>query len=277
MPSSYALTLRDVINGALRLCNDFTEDGNDGRMFTWDEARRKLWESLIQLAVETGILKDVQLIPLTVNSQIYDLPPNCVRLLRVQMNGPVGKIVLPKSVLEYDMAGQGISSLGDPENFFRDKYLPPNQIGFVPIPRTSGSTFTRDSDYGLLREIVDGDGNRLPFDDNLALRRITGVPFIRSGDGNIIRGIVSPYGNIQVTYVRVPDKWIEPGNYPDSDIPEYVHKDFKYGIAEKLLFGARKKLFQVKQKRFAWKWQNTLDDLKRYSQHMGNMANMEAL
>lgn len=271
MPTNYARDLREVINETLRLVNDYQGDGKNGKTWAWTEVRKEAQSLLLDLVRKTGILKNTQVIPLLKDQQVYDLPPDCIRLLRVNIHGYGGWVLLPREASEYDLMGSPQDESGDPGNFFRD-ILPPGQIGVNPIPNRDGSTFTRDSTTGLLREIRDADGNTIDFDANRPLRRIKGVPFTRSGTGRLIREVISPYGNLQVTYVRAPAKWEKPNSYPDADIPEYIHKDLKYGVAARVLAGSRKPLHLLKRKRFLMKWQAVERNLQRRTEHKGPMA-----
>jgi len=270
LPSSYARTLRQVINDSLRLCNDYQGDGKNGKTWTWLEVRREAQGLLLDLVRRTGILKDTQVIPLTEDDQVYDLPSDCIRLTRVNIHGYSGFILLPRQMSEDDLVGRTQDESGYPTRFFRD-ILPPGQIGVHPIPNQDGSSFTRDSNTGLLRQIKDADGNYIEYDANRPLRRISGVPFTRRGRGRIIREVISPYGNIQVTFIRVPDLWVKPAAYPDSDIPEYIHKDLKYGIAARLLMGSKKKIHILKRKRFGLKWRTVIGNLQRHTEYKGPM------
>jgi hypothetical protein len=270
MPSSYALTLRDVINGAFYLIGEYQGSGKDGKSFTWLEARGLLQDMLLETVRHTGVLRDQRVIFCEADEQVYDLPSDCIRILRVGIHTLTGEVVLPSSISERDYQQMARSSQGYPTVFYRDHSLAPNQIGFIPYPNQDGSSFVRGSDYGLLRRVVDEDGNALPMSSTAGgLRTIRGVPLRLTGSGNIIRDLVSLYGNIQVTYVRAPEKWEEPDGYPDADIPEYIHKDLKYGLAVKLGTRSRKKIHRMKAERFAAKWLSAMMRMQRHSETLG--------
>lgn len=271
MPS-YARTLRDVINGALRLCGDYRGDGVSGKIWSWSEVRTMIQDELLDLCRRTGILKESRIIFLEEDEQVYDLPPDCIRILRVGINKFTGAVVLPTSISERDYQGLARSSEGTPLEFYRDHTLAPNQIGFIPTPNEDGSKMTRDQDYGLLRRVTNADGDAMTFDDNLALRRITGVPISLSGDGQIIRDFASLYGNVWVNYVRAPAKWEKEDEYPDSDFPEYVHKDFKYLTAIRMLKMGDKAIHGLKKKRFQAKWIMIEQGLQRNAEHHGEQS-----
>ncbi|HUV77077.1 MAG TPA: hypothetical protein VMW06_03360 [Desulfobacterales bacterium] len=268
MASPYARTVLQILDDTLRLCNDFRASGSDGKKWSWEEAQTALKDTVLDMVRRTGVLKAVRILPLQEDVAIYDLFGDCIRILRVGIHGLSGTVVLPRSMAEYDRSGRGMVEEGFPREFFKDN-IDFGKIGFYPTPSADGSSFTRDSDYGLLRRVVDEDGNVLPYDANLALRRISGVPFTRTGDGQIIREIISPYGNIMLTFVRAPEFPDNPNQYIDSEIPEYIHKDLKYGVADRLLTGSRLRVHQVKKKKFGPKWYGVVKDIQHIAEHKG--------
>ncbi len=274
MPSPYARTLRQVVNDTLRFCNDYRGDAVNGLIWQWAEVAAKGNDLLIDIVRRTGILRDTAIIQLQTDVSVYDLPPDCVRPLRFMVNGLGGTLILPRTMSELDLQGQPMNVEGDPYYFMRD-LLGPDQVAFFPTPYQDGSTFTRDSDYGSLRGIQDAEGNYLPYDANLPLRRIAGVPFVRTGDGHIIREVISPMGNIQVTYVRAPANWSGTDVYPDDGIPEFIHKDLKFGLAELILPASKKPLHILKLARAKQKWANVIFNLQRIAESQGAMAGME--
>ncbi len=273
MVSSYAKTLKQVVNDTLRYVSDYRGDEANG--FTWlrSEVISRANDLILELVQKTGILRDTQTIHLIDGTNIYDLPSDCIRPLRFMIHGLGGTIVLPRTMSELDLIGQPLAVEGDPYYFLRD-HLDPSQVAFFPTPYREGSTFTRDSDYGLLRGIEDADGY-LPFDANKPLRRIRGVPFVRRGDGQIIREVISTYGNIQVTFVRAPEIWLDPEKYPDADIPDWIHPHLKYGVAEKVLISSKKPLHALKLQRATLKWSAARFELQRHCEHLGPMVGME--
>jgi len=268
MASAYAKTVRMMVNDTLRLCADYYGDGQDGRNWMWSEAQAAVKDAVFNMTRETEVLKESSLVPLTENVAVYDLPPNCLRILRVGIHGLAGRVVLPRAMAEYDYQQKNTSATGFPYEFFRD-ILSPNQIGVYPTPSQTGGDFTRDSDYGLLRQLTDADGARIPFDGNRALRRLAGVPFTRTGSGNIIREIIAPYGNLFLTYVRTPEFPTNPDHFIDSGIPEYVHKDIRYGAALLLLPQQSTTVTAMKVKKFAYKWKDAKFRLMTRSRHKG--------
>lgn len=278
MPSNYARTLRQVINDSFRLINDYRGNGKDGKHFSWLEARTMAQDVLLNMVRRTGILRESRIIFLQTDMQTYSLPDDCIRILRVGINRARGSVVLPTSITERDYQSFARSSEGEPVEFWRDHTLAMNQIGFIPTPNQAGSSFTRDSDYGLLRRIVDEDGNALPFDANTGgLRTIQGVPLHVSGNARIIREVISLYGNIQVAYVRAPEKWTDPDGYPDSDIPDFIHKDIKYGLGSTLCTYSRQRIHQFKKVRFAAKWESVVGKLQRHCETTGPLDEAKPL
>ena len=233
-------------------------------------------EKMLELIKLSGALKAVQTIPLEEDVNICDLPPDCIMPLRFSMHGIDGYVLTHKSISELDILGGSRTTEGDPYTFYRE-FLEPNQVGVMPIPSRDGSTFIRSYTTGLLRQIKDADGY-IPFDDNKPLRRITGVPFQRSGTGQIIREVISPFGNLVVHYIRAP-KIIGTNEmeYPDSAIPEIVHHRIRYGVAYELLKGSKKKVHKLKQQAFGMKWLATIKRLKRIVESVGPTSELRPL
>ena len=69
-------------------------------------------------------------------------------------------------------------------------------------------------------------------------------------------------GDLYIHYERTPTRMVHRTDYPDSGIPEWVHKDICYGAAAHLLRNRRHKLPQQKFQRFAGKWQMVVNILK---------------
>lgn len=242
----YEKNLRQIVNLTLRLVNDYRGDFKNGKSFTVQEVTAAVNDYLLELVMATGAIKSIGLIVPTEDTQVYNLPADCLRPLQLKLNGMEGTLILPKQVSQFDYERMPISDTGDPVHFFRDKALAYNQIGFHPTPGTDGSTFTRDSDSGLLRRVSDGTNN-LTYDANRPLRRVTGVPVSYTGDGQIARRLSSTEGNILIHYVRNPARMEKSGDYPDSDFPTWTHKDMKWGAAEYLLRGSRIKIHILKR------------------------------
>ena len=266
MPRSYARTLAQVIDDTLRLCGDFREEEANGRKFTRAEVKARVNEVLLDLAREEGLLREVRTIPLEADTYVYTLPGDCLRPLRIGLHGIDGYVIQPTSVAQADFYGRAMNADGTPHSFFRDT-LTMNQIGVYPTPENAGSTSTTKSGYddeGLLRQVQDEDGNRLPYDANRALRRVRGAPFLRRGRGRIIRQVISTYGNLQVIYLRSPERWTDETKYPDSGIPEFLHKDLKYAVANVLLRTSKKRVHKTKRARFHVKWRGAISLARSY-------------
>lgn len=273
--SYYARKLGQIVDDALRLCRDFRAEGGDGRKWRWNEVVEIVNDVILNVSKRTGILRDVGVIPVVANTNVYDLPANCVKVLRVGINGMEGTVLLPTTVTKVDLVRNARSATGEPVEFFRE-FLASNQIGFFPVPSITGSTFTRDHDHGLLRRISDADGV-LPFDAGRPLRRVRGVPFEVSGQGRIVRELWSPYGNIEVWYQRNPSKMSLYSDYPDSGLPEFFHPYIKYGVALQLLGFTTLKLHVEKTKRFGPIWNRTVLGLRRVVDFTGPMTEMRPL
>lgn len=275
MPSYYARSVAQIVDGAFRLCSDFRASGADGRIWRYSEVLDDLNFTLIDLAKNTGILRGVGIIPLEADTNVYDLPADCIRPLRFALNGMAGNILVPSTLTYADLKEENRTSTGDPTEFYRE-FLAQNQIGFFPIPSEAGTTSTKDSDYGLLRKIVDADGT-VPFDDDKPLRRIRGVPFTRSGDGRIIREVASQDGNIEVWYVRIPYNLTRQDQYPDAGIPELIHMWIRYGVATRMCLYSRKKIHQEKLQRFGLIWRMAVNRVKRLVQWQGPISAVRPL
>ena len=283
--TSYARTLSQIVNETYRICGDVIPGGIAyGQTWRWAEVASSVNQATLEAVDRAGALREAgAIIPLYVGINVYNLPVDCVRLLRVGLHGYNGWVVMPMSVTEMDLIGADMCAWGIPLRFFRE-FLAPNQIGVYPAPGQDEigadgialGRFTRDSPYGLLREIRDADGHVLPYDANHALRQIRGVPFMRRGDGQIIREILSTGGTAQVAnlvihYVRTPAWMVEYGDYPDYELPEWFHHNIKYGAASILLRYQRNKLDQFRAQRFKRKWQMSLLKLQHWIEHQGPM------
>jgi hypothetical protein len=274
MPKTpYAKNLHEIVLDTYRLCGDMHPDQTYGRIWTYAEVVDEINRAVLYCIDQTGGLRASAVIPVIGNSNIYDLPQDCIRPLRIGFSGTQGWVLLPSSLTSYvDLPSNARVQEGNPFLFYSE-YLAPNQVGVIPTPKDSGSSFSRDSQYGLLRGIRDADGNYLPFDANRPLRGIRGVPFQRTGDGRIIREVISPLGNVYVYYVRSPSKMINRYDYPDPSIPEWIHKDIKYGAAQTLLRFRRNKLAQLKLKRSQKKWFTAVLRYQRLIETTGPMNN----
>ena len=253
MTSPYARNLLQIGDGTLRLCSDFRRSGASGRKYTFDEVIEKTNEVVLELITRTGMLKSTGTIPLAENTNVYDLPRDCLRVLRLSLHGRDGWVLLPRSADTVVMTGSIKDGASQPDTFFRD-LLDYDQIGVWPIANADGSTFTRDQTTGVLRRITDADGNELTYDAERPLRRISGVPFRTSGRGRVVREVISTWGNLGIIYMRLPQLMAERWDYPDSDIPPWIHKDIKYGVAAELLKNSRNQSLRKKRRFYQDKW-----------------------
>lgn len=271
--TSYAKTFGQIVDATRRICRDVFPDGTYGRIWTKAEVGDAVNRAVLAAVDLTGGLRASAVIPLTEDVNVYDLPSDCVRLTRVNLHGLEGYVLFPTSITEIDLIGATRAEEGDPLYFYRE-FLEPDQIGVLPIPYETGSTATRDTNYGLLRQIKDADGNYVTYDANVALRRITGVPFQPTGEGRVIRDVLSPYGNLCIDYIRAPQKMWFDESYPDKDIPEWFHKDIRYGAAVMLLRYRKSKIEQMRAKLFGARWRKACDKLQVRIQHQGPMGQM---
>jgi len=270
--TSYAKTFSQIIGATQRLCGDIRPTGHYGLVWTWAEVADAVNRAILTAVDLAGGLRAGAVIPLEEGVNVYNLPGDCLRLTRVNMHGLEGYVILPTTITEIDLIGGARAATGDPVQFFRE-LLRQDQIGVLPIPFQDGSTFSRDSDYGLLRGVSDEDGNRLPFDGTTGgLRRISGIPFQRTGDGRIIREVISPYGNLGISYIKSPRLMKLPADYPDEDIPEWFHKDIRYGAASQLLRYRRNKLDQARFKLCSGRWLRACMKFKTRIQQQGPMS-----
>jgi len=267
---TYEKNLRQLVNLTLRLVNDYRGDYKNGKSFTVAEVITAVNDAILELVISTGVLKNVSLIIPTEDVQVYTLPADCLRPIQLKFNGLEGTLLLPKQVSQYDYERDPISDVGDPVTFYRDKGLAYNQIGFVPIPGEDGSQAATAS-AGLLRRVSDGTDN-LTYDANRALRRVTGAPIEYGGSGRIVRGLASNEGNIQVHYVRNPALMAKAKDYPDTDLPTWIHKDIKFGAGRRLLRGSRVKIHAIKGVVCTNKWQMLKFRLMELTQETGPLT-----
>lgn len=272
--TSYAKTFNVIVSATARICGDSMTGGSNGRIWTWNEVADEVNRAVLSAVDSAGGLRASAVIPLLEDVNVYDLPSDCLRLTRVNMHGLEGWVVMPTSITEIDLIGGTRAATGDALQFFRE-FLEPDQIGVLPIPYQTGSTSSRDSSFGLLRQIKDADGNKIPFDATVGgLRRIRGVPFERTGDGRIVREVISPYGNLYISYIRSPSIMTRFTDYPDEDLPEWFHGHIRYGAAAMLLRYRRKKIDQLRAKLFGARWRNACLKLQGRLQGEGPMASM---
>lgn len=275
MPSYYARSVAQIMDGAFRLCMDFRASGADGRIWRYLEVLDELNFTLTDLAKNTGILRGVGIIPLVTDTNVYDLPADCIGPTRFALNGMEGNILVSSSITHADIKRENRTATGDPTEFYRE-FLAQNQIGFFPIPSVSGTTSTKDSNYGLLRKIVDADG-AVPFDDDRPLRRIRGVPFTRVGSAGVIREVASQDGNVEVWFVRAPTRLTRQDQYPDVGIPEFIHMWIRYGVASRMCMYSRKKVHAEKLQRFGLIWRMAVNRVKRIGQWQGPINEVRPL
>lgn len=271
----YARNAGQIIDDALRLCRDFRIAGGGGRIWRWQEVLDELNSVMADLAKSTGVLRSVNVIHLIEDTNIYDLPPDCIRPLRFQLNGIDGTVLLPITRSQMDIRKEAMTRTGNPESFFRE-FLAPHQVGFFPKPDTTGSTFTRQTEYGLLRKIADASGS-IPYDQTGPLRTIRGVPFSRGVRGGVVRGVIDPQGNIEITYVRVAQSLSRHDEYPDQGFPQWLHPYLKFGVAARMLFGARTKVNQEKLIRFNTVWSSSVNRVKRLTEWRGPINEVRPL
>ena len=84
-------------------------------------------------------------------------------------------------------------------------------------------------------------------------------------------------GNVIVTYVCAPAAWTTNGASPDAGIPEWIHKDLKYGLAEMILPMSDKPLPVQKLIRAKVKWAKAIIDLQGWIEHQGPMVGVEPI
>jgi hypothetical protein len=88
---------------------------------------------------------------------------------------------------------------------------------------------------------------------------------------------VTEEGNVIVTYVCAPAAWTTNGNNPDAGIPEWIHKDLKYGLAEMILPMSDKPLHVQKLDRARKKWAKAVADLQIWIGHQGPMVGVQPI
>jgi hypothetical protein len=228
----YALSLASLRVRARALARDTLA----GERFTDQQVDECLVDALLDFVGDTELLNAHVWIPLRENVYIYDLPSDMFRCKRVWFSDLDGWVCFPWPHSTWDSAGGTYSTKGDPFQYFRD-LLPPGKIWVYYIPHQDGSTFTRDSIYGLIRAIRDADtGESVPFSPGSTggLRTIEGVAFEVVGDGHIIRDLIPTTGNLRIDYIRYP-RLATDGDGIDADIPEHYHRDLPSGAAFFLL------------------------------------------
>jgi hypothetical protein len=217
--TSYARTLSQIVAATQRLCNDYRGLNQNGRIWTWQEVSLAANDVVKEMVRQAGGLRSTQQTPLVAGQEIYTLPTNCIRPVRIGLYGVEAGILLPSTITQLDLTGTARNAAGTPLRFRRD-HLAPNQIAVIPLS-SSATTGT---------------------------------------------------GDLHVHYERKPTRMSARGDYPDSGIPEWTHKDIPYGAAAHLLRNRRTKLAQMKFQRFALKWQATVNVLKSRVQQSGPLG-----
>jgi hypothetical protein len=274
MQASYSKTLAAIVDDTLRICSDFRGVGRDGLRWSRRQVTAAVNDAALDLVAETGVLKDARTIRLRAGAGVYDLPPDCLRLLRVGIDGALGKVVLPSVLAQVDLDGGAASARGKPVEFFRE-LLAPDQIGVLPVPAEDGPGPVTGE--GIVRQIRDADGRFIPFDAGRPLRRLRGVPFRRSGGPGVVREVISEAGNLHVNFVRYPRKLEAPDDLPDSEFPAHVPKELKYGAALRLLVGSGPPLHGIKRERFTDRWRDLASGLQRSLECRGPLEGAQPL
>lgn len=188
--NTFRLSLSELRAEARRLLSDFS-----GERWTAARVDEALNHAALDLAIESGLIKDEIEVQLIEDSHLYDIRTICEEdgtvkefgyILRVGYYGLERDALSPRSTMHMDFEGYTLSDTSEPETFRLD-LLGYGQIAVAPIPQASGET--------------------LPDDD----------------------------GNIQVTYAGLPAKMTNDSDYPDSSFQPMYHLYFPFKAAAKLL------------------------------------------
>ncbi|MFH0809373.1 MAG: hypothetical protein V2A77_02710 [Pseudomonadota bacterium] len=277
MAGAYAKKLSDVVDGALRLLGQYRGPGRDGIHYSREEIRSFAWQTLLECTRRTHVLKTTRIVPLVAATNVYDLPNDIFLLKRVGLGGSGGYVLIPGHSGRFDLIGQTLNVSGTIGEFYKD-LLEPGQIAVWRIPSTTGSTTSRDSNYGLLRKITDADGNVVSMDSTTgALRRVSGVPFRRSGTGRIVREVIASAGNLIVSYVRSPEPWTKETEHPDPDFPVWMHEKLRFGVAGKVASVAKARMLRQKGRVLLGFWERACVDLARRIETTGPSSSVEVM
>jgi hypothetical protein len=125
---------------------------------------------------------------------------------------------------------------------------------YVILPRAADTVV-------LTGRIMDGQGQPTEmFRDNLRFDEI-GVWAIPDTTGSA----VNTESNLVARYVRKPVKMTNNGDFPDTDVPPWIHKDIKYGAAALLLKASRKASLRKKGAFFELYW--NMEVMGKYRKH----------
>jgi len=254
-----ALTLADLRRRTLDLARD--TPSLVGTVWTGerfsdnDQVKEYVNEAVEEFCERTSMLRTHQIIQLYEDVYLYDLASDVFRVSRVWFSDFSGWCVCHGHSRAWCSWGGTYDLTGDVHTYFRD-LVPRGQIWVYPVPHQDGSSFIRDSEFGLLRAIRDDDGNYLTFDANRALRTIDGCMFEVTGAGHIIREVIVTTGNLRVDYERYPVRMSNEDDYPDStnqEIPDHYHKVIPFLAAGNLLraLGEIPEDFQLSDRRLA--------------------------
>lgn len=239
-------TFTELIKRASLLCGDPESE-------RWPVARvgEAVNDAAMEFCLRTRIIKEVVDITLSAERIFYDVAAAVESRtnlrdygfpFRLTFNGRRNAGMWPTSLQRIDLLGASNQlARSEPFRWHLDS-VSPGTVAIYGLPSTDGydqTVFSRDSDYGLLRAVLDGD-DRLTYDDELALRTVDGpITFTvyRDSDGRIIRELVAltDENNMQVYYYGLPVYMTDGSDSVDGAIPWQMHEGLAHGAAARLL------------------------------------------
>jgi len=103
-----------------------------------------------EFITQTGIVKQVNNVPATSGTAVYNEPTDCIDIDRMAWNG---QKMYPQTNFELDNQNAfWRKDSGAPKRYHRDQ-LPPKQFETWPNPNTSGLGYTTTGTYGTLRQV----------------------------------------------------------------------------------------------------------------------------
>jgi hypothetical protein len=132
--ATHALLLRDIINQTLRMCQDYFGEGYiAGRTWTRAQVIIAINQALLEWSRVTGFLRGEDTVNLTEGTKTYDLPDDCLQLLRVAFydDNACAWVGEPTNITDRDLASLPITGSSVPIKFFLE-HLAYSKFGFQP-------------------------------------------------------------------------------------------------------------------------------------------------
>ena len=174
--------------------------------------------ALGRMVDESDCIERRMSIDLTADTGVYDLPSNCVKVLRVTFEGMAIRPVTKHYLRSIDQEWADTS--GDPSLYYLDGL--DGQIGLYPKPDTTAATTSLTSEDGALAAV---DGYAVTSEDGFFAHR----DFMEAEDGAYVG---EGTGHLVVEYLASPYVLGTEGNAPE--IPVWAYAGLLFGALERV-------------------------------------------